>query len=283
MSHDICASLPNPRAPGHLSRVLGVRVDDIPRDVIVDRICDAAINEGRLLVLNVNVHMLMLAREHHWLRCFLDDADVVFCDGAGVQLASLLLTGARPHRSTPPEWAGAVTRRLARYDRSIYWLGGRPDATQKAARNFEAMHGARTAGWQHGFFDQRPGSADNRVLVARINRAAPDVLFVNMGMPLQEFWLYHHWPLLNVKVAVAAGALVDHAAGHVRRPPQWVANLGLEWAVRLAVEPRRLWRRYLIGLPMFGAVLLREMALRRETAPVVPLSEATSPSSTKLR
>jgi N-acetylglucosaminyldiphosphoundecaprenol N-acetyl-beta-D-mannosaminyltransferase len=283
MTQKICASLPNPGSPAHRSRVLGVRVDDIPRDVIVDRICDAAISEGRLLVLNVNVHMLMLAREHHWLRRFIDDADVVFCDGAGVQLASLLLTGARPHRSTPPEWAGAATRRLAGCGRSIYWLGGKPGATEKAARTFEAMHGARTAGWQHGFFDQRPGSADNQALVEHINRAAPDVLFVNMGMPLQEFWLYHHWPLLNVRVAVAAGALVDHAAGHVRRPPQWVANFGLEWAVRLAVEPRRLWRRYLIGLPMFGAVLLREMILRRETASMMPLFKATSLSSTELR
>jgi hypothetical protein len=138
----------------------------------------------------------------------------------------------------------------------------------------------RLAAW---LFDQRPGSADNQALVEHINRAAPDVLFVNMGMPLQEFWLYHHWLLLNVRVAVAAGALVDHAAGHVRRPPQWVANLWLEWAVRLAVEPRRLWRRYLIGLPMFGAVPLREMILRRETASMMPLSKATSPSSTELR
>ena len=283
MNHELRPSLNNPRSTVGRSRVLGVRVDDIPRDTIVDRICDTAVNEGRLLVLNVNVHMLMLAREHHWLRRFLDDADVVFCDGAGVQLASLLLTGTRPHRSTPPEWAGTATRRLAGRGRSIYWLGGRPDATERAARNFEAMHGARTAGWQHGFFDQRPGSADKHALVEHINRAAPDVLFVNMGMPLQEFWLYHHWPLLNVKVAVAAGALVDHAAGRVRRPPRWVANLGLEWAVRLAVEPRRLWRRYLIGLPLFGALLLREMVLRRESASRMTLSEATSPSSTKLQ
>ncbi len=283
MTHQLSASLPSVRFQVQSTRLLGVRVDDIPGDTIVDRIYDAAITEKRLLVLNVNVHMLMLAREHQWLRCLLDDADVVFCDGAGVQLASLLLTGARPHRSTPPEWAGTATRMLAKKNRSIYWLGGKPEVAEAAARNFEAMHGARTAGWQHGFFDQRPGSADNRAVVEQINRAAPDVLFVTMGMPLQEFWLHHHWPLLNVKVAIAAGALVDHAAGRVRRPPPWVANLGLEWAVRLAVEPRRLWRRYLLGLPTFGAVLLREMILRRETAAKMPLPEAASPTSTKLR
>ena len=67
---------------------------------------------------------------------------------------------------------------------------------------------------------------------------------MNMGMPLEERWLADHWDRLNVKVAVTAGALVDHVAGRVRRPPRWVANCGLEWAARLAIEPRRLWRRY---------------------------------------
>ena len=242
-------------------RLLGVRVDDILRDAIVDRICDDAAHDTRLLILNVNVHMLMLARQHPWLRRFLDEADVVFCDGAGVQLASLLLTGIRLHRCTPPEWAGTAARRLAEGGRSIYWLGGQPEVVEQAARNFEAAYAARTVGWQHGFFDHRPGSADNQRIVEQINRAAPDLLFVTMGMPLQERWLYDHWPLLNVRVAITAGALVDHAAGRVRRPPQWVANLGLEWAVRLAIEPRRLWRRYLLELPVFGAAVLKEMAL----------------------
>ena len=256
--------LPSSRAapfPLRSVRLLGVRVDDIPRDAIVDRICDDAAHGRRLLVLNVNAHMLMLARQHQWLGRFLDEADVVFCDGAGVQLASLLLTGTRPHRCTPPEWAGMAARRLAKEGRSVYWLGGQPGVVEQAARNFEAAYAARTVGWQHGFFDQRWGSADNRRIVEQINRAAPDLLFVTMGMPLQERWLYDHWPLLNVRVAITAGALVDHAAGRVRRPPRWVSNLGLEWAVRLAVEPRRLWRRYLLELPAFGAAVLKEMAL----------------------
>jgi N-acetylglucosaminyldiphosphoundecaprenol N-acetyl-beta-D-mannosaminyltransferase len=77
-----------------------------------------------------------------------------------------------------------------------------------------------------------------------------------MGMPRQERWLWDNWEELGPVVAITAGALVDHAAGRVRRPPRWVANLGVEWLVRLLREPRRLWRRYLLGLPVFGAYLL---------------------------
>lgn len=250
--------------------VLGVRVDDVPPDDIVDEICEAAAASRRLLVLNVNAHMLMLARRQAWLRAFLNEGQLVFCDGAGVQFASWLLTGHRPHRSTPPEWAETAGRRLGASGRSVFWLGGAPGVAEDAARRFGQLADIRTVGVHHGFFDHRPGSADNRALIAEINEAAPDLLFVAMGMPLQERWLHDHWPLLNATVAVTAGALVDHVAGRVRRPPRWVANCGIEWAVRLAVEPRRLWRRYLLGLPRFGAAVLGELVFRRDalTRPV---------------
>ena len=74
-----------------------------------------------------------------------------------------------------------------------------------------------------------------------------------MGMPRQERWLWETFDQLQTGVAITAGALVDHAAGRVRRPPRWVANLGVEWLVRLVREPRRLWRRYLLGLPALAS------------------------------
>ena len=150
----------------------------------------------------------------------------------------------------------------------MFWIGGAPGIAERAAQSYALATGTRTAGVQHGFFDHRAGSPDNRTLIERINRAEPDLLFVNMGMPLQERWLADHWDRLNAKVAIAAGALVDHLAGRVRRPPRWVANCGLEWAVRLAIEPKRLWRRYLVGLPAFGAAVANELmlnAIRRDT------------------
>jgi N-acetylglucosaminyldiphosphoundecaprenol N-acetyl-beta-D-mannosaminyltransferase len=94
-----------------------------------------------------------------------------------------------------------------------------------------------------------------------------------MGMPLQERWLATHWHALNARVAITAGALVDHAAGRVRRPPRWVANCGLEWAVRLAIEPRRLWRRYLLGLPSFGLAVLSELVTTSLHHPTAEPSE----------
>ena len=234
------------------ARVLGVRIDSVPSRVIVSEIIGAIDRGERALVVNANAHLLSLASQHGWIPALFDRAAIAFCDGAGAQLASRLLTGLTPARSTPPEWAEALGHALGARGGSVFWLGGAPEVVARAAANFEQRTGARTAGVAHGYFDHRAGSADNARLLEAIRAAAPDLLLVNMGMPLQERWLHDHWHLLDVPVALTAGALVDHVAGLVRRPPSWVSGCGMEWAYRLAVEPRRLWRRYLLGLPRLG-------------------------------
>jgi N-acetylglucosaminyldiphosphoundecaprenol N-acetyl-beta-D-mannosaminyltransferase len=210
-------------------------------------------------VVNANAHLVVLSQRNPWIRALFLKADIAFCDGAGVQLALRLLGGRRAHRTTPPEWIGAVLSAL-RSEASIFWIGGHPDVVAKAASRYEALYGVRTAGIQHGYFDMSARSSEATSLLQRINQAAPSILLVNMGMPRQERWVLENWDDLRTGVVITAGALVDHAAGRVRRPPRWVANLGLEWLVRLVIEPRRLWRRYLLGLPVFGFYMLRYAA-----------------------
>ena len=243
-------------------QVLGVELHDLSAEDIAERVAEAVLAQRRVLVVNANAHMLTLAQRRRWLRTFFKQADIAFCDGAGVQFAARLLTGRLPHRTTPPEWIEAAARRIGPTG-TVFWLGGARDVVGHAAALFAERTGTRCAGWQHGFFDARTGSADNLRIVAEINRVSPDLLVVNMGMPRQEQWLRDHWHLLNARAGITAGALVDHIAGRVRRPPRWVANMGLEWAVRLVIEPRRLWRRYLMGLPVFGGYVLRELVFGR--------------------
>jgi N-acetylglucosaminyldiphosphoundecaprenol N-acetyl-beta-D-mannosaminyltransferase len=239
-----------------LIEVMGLRLHNLHRDVIAERVKSAALSKQKMLVVNANAHLVVLAQTNSWIPKLFSRANIAFCDGAGVQLAIRLLTGRAAHRTTPPEWIGTMLESLG-LKASIFWLGGAPDVVAKAASRYEARFDVRTVGVQHGFFDMSPNSSDTLELIERINRAAPTILLVNMGMPRQERWLWENWDRLNPCVAITAGALVDHAAGHVRRPPRWVANLGIEWLVRLMREPRRLWRRYLLGLPVFGVYVLR--------------------------
>ncbi len=238
---------------------LGLQLDDMDGDAIAAAAASAVRERRSLLVLNANAHMVVLTRREPWLRDLLNRADIAFCDGAGVQFGAWLRNGRKPQRTTPPEWIDRFASQLP-VGASVFWLGGTPEMVERAAGIFAARHGLRTAGVQHGYFDHAPGSADNEALIRRINAASPDVLLVNMGMPLQERWLDHAWHRIDARVAITAGALVDHVAGRVRRPSRWVSNIGLEWVVRLVREPRRLWRRYVLGLPVFGVYVLRDIA-----------------------
>ena len=241
---------------------MGLRLHDVHRHVIADRVYHAALAGQKMLVVNANAHLVVLSQTHKWLRSMFAAADIAFCDGAGVQVAGRILTGRLLHRTTPPEWIGNVLQRLGPQG-SVFWLGGTEAAVARAADAFAARYGVRTAGWQHGYFDASPGSSETRAIIERINAVKPSVLLVNMSMPRQEEWLWTNWERLEPGVAITAGALVDHAAGRVFRPPRWVANLGVEWLVRLLREPRRLWRRYLLGLPIFGFYMVQYLIWRR--------------------
>ena len=266
MTTPAAATLPRPAEEGAARagnvvrrvRLCGLTIDDMGANAVVARIAAGLASGQRLLVLNANAHLITQAQRLPWLREFFNRADIAFFDGAGPQLAAWMRTGMRPARTTPPEWADRVGALVASRGGSVFWLGGTAETAARAADIFSARHGVRTAGWRDGFFDLDPASADSLALVEQINAARPDILFVNMGMPRQERWLNDNWHRIDAQVAITAGALVDHVAGKVRRPPRWVADLGLEWAVRLAVEPRRLWRRYLLGLPQFGLLVVSD-------------------------
>ncbi|MGI4745850.1 MAG: WecB/TagA/CpsF family glycosyltransferase [Janthinobacterium lividum] len=235
---------------------MGIDLHDLPREAIAERVLLAASAKRKMLVVNANANLVVLSQRETWLRSMFKQADIAFCDGAGVQLAGLILRGRIINRTTPPEWIGSVLERIGP-DASIFWLGGTEAAVTAAADTYSARYGVKTAGTQHGYFDASPGSSETKSVVEKINAANPSILLVNMGMPQQERWLWTNWDQLRPGVAITAGALVDHAAGSVSRPPRWVASMGIEWLVRLIREPRRLWRRYLLGLPVFGLYLLR--------------------------
>jgi N-acetylglucosaminyldiphosphoundecaprenol N-acetyl-beta-D-mannosaminyltransferase len=127
-----------------------------------------------------------------------------------------------------------------------------------AARGADAVR-ARWAGVRistaDGFFDV--GGAENARLIERINREAPDVIFVGMGMPRQEQWILRNYDWLKRGVVFPVGAAFDYEAGAARTPPRWTGPLGLEWLFRFAAEPRRLFARYFVEpwvlLPAFVA------------------------------
>jgi N-acetylglucosaminyldiphosphoundecaprenol N-acetyl-beta-D-mannosaminyltransferase len=102
-------------------------------------------------------------------------------------------------------------------------------------------------GYQHGYFDK----SHSDPVIKEINAKRPDILFIGFGTPIQELWLDQHREDLNVPVCWTVGALVDFVSDTVSRGPRWMLDHNLEWLYRFVIEPRRMWRRYLIGNTRF--------------------------------
>jgi N-acetylglucosaminyldiphosphoundecaprenol N-acetyl-beta-D-mannosaminyltransferase len=243
--------------------VLGVGVDPVTVEGLHREVGRLIRNEHRGSVLNVNVHCLNLCYDDPELRGFLNGADIVFCDGAGVMLAARLLGRRIPERITYADWAWRLAAFAEAEGFSVYLLGARSGVAQEAARRLQARYpDLQIVGVRHGFFDHAAGSPENEAVVKVINGLRPDILLVGMGMPLQEYWLMENRNRLEVGVVLTGGAVFDYVSGGLRRGPRVLTDSGFEWLARLLIEPRRLWRRYLIGNFLFLLRVLRQRLVK---------------------
>ena len=232
--------------------VLGVGVDPVTVEELHAEIKRLASSGERGTVLNVNANCLNLLYDDDALRGFFNGADLVFCDGSGVMLAARLLGGRIPERITYADWAWRLAAFAEAEGLSLFLLGAEPGVARRAAQELRTRFPELDiSGVEDGYFDHTSGSRQNEAVLRKVNAARPDILIVGMGMPLQERWLMENRYRIDAGVALTGGAVFDYVSGGLRRGPRLLTDNGFEWLARLLVEPRRLWRRYLIGNPLF--------------------------------
>jgi N-acetylglucosaminyldiphosphoundecaprenol N-acetyl-beta-D-mannosaminyltransferase len=210
------------------------------------------------------VHTVMLCREDPELRAAVLASSMTVPDGQPLVWALRALGHALPDRVYGPDLMAAYCERSALNGTSQYLYGGRePGALDRLERSLrERYPGLRIAGGHSP--PHRPlGAAEEREVAERINRAHPDVVWVGIGVPKQEKWMARMRDALEAPVLVGVGAAFDFHAGLVPQAPPSLQRAGLEWAYRLAREPRRLWRRYLTYNPRFVVAFARQYARRR--------------------
>lgn len=175
----------------------------------------------------------------------LERADLVLPDGVGVAIAARYLGNPVRENVNGTDMLPYLCRR----GHSLYLLGAAPGVAEKTRENLERdFPGVRIAGTGHGYFADAAAEAE---AIAEINRARPDILLVAMGVPRQEKWIFAHREELDCKVAIGVGGLFDFASGRIPRAPKWMLKMKIEWIYRLYNEPIRLFRRYIIGNPLF--------------------------------
>jgi N-acetylglucosaminyldiphosphoundecaprenol N-acetyl-beta-D-mannosaminyltransferase len=245
----------------------GTPIDRISMDYAVLLLTEALLHRGSrppLTVVGPNAHLVTLAQRNQAFAEALQSADISIPDGISVVLASRLLRAPIPERVTGGDLLERMCAESARHGFRVFFLGGLPGAAVMAAHNLrDRFPGLNIC----GKYCPNPGFENNPAELTHIrgliDSTTPDLLCVAFGAPKQEIWIQQNRHQLPVGAILPVGAALDTQAGLRRRAPLWIQRIGLEWFFRLVMEPRRLWRRYLIGNTRFVFLVLRQYARER--------------------
>lgn len=229
---------------------MGIGIDVIDLQGLIQKVHTFIVSKHRAKIMYVNIHAMNIACENRTHRKALNDADLVYCDGEGVRLGARILGEILPQRMTGADWIWELCAMCEKKGYSLYLLGGERGVGERAALKLQGRYpDMEIAGTHHGFF-QKEGEENDKV-ISLVNEKSPDILLVGFGSPLQEIWIHENFEKFDAFVVWAVGAVVDFVSEKVPRGPRWMLDNGLEWLFRLMVEPRRMWKRYIIGNLVF--------------------------------
>lgn len=237
-------------------RILNGAFDPITIPEAVDAV-GAMIRAGqRGWVATVNVAVLMMMRSDPRLQSFVDRSALVVADGQPIVFASRWISASLPGRVAGIDLLEALLTRAESEQLGVFLLGARTGVVEAAVRRIgDRWPDLRVCGAADGYFSSEEAAERAR----DVARSGAQILVVGMGVPRQEYFLETHWLELGATVAIGVGGALDVLAGVQPRAPEVLQKLGLEWLFRLAHEPRRLWRRYLVTNSQFVFLLLREL------------------------
>jgi N-acetylglucosaminyldiphosphoundecaprenol N-acetyl-beta-D-mannosaminyltransferase len=244
--------------------VVGVPLAVIDYEQTLDWIDSVAAQRERGYVCVCNVHTVMASHEDPELRAALLRSSLNVPDGQPLVWAMNALGHSLEDRVYGPELMARAAARASSTGQRFYLYGGRDqDALGQLGVNLRRRFpGLRIVGGYSPPFRPLTGE-EQAALVAEINDSEADVVWVGIGVPKQEKWMAAIRPYLKAPILIGVGAAFDFHAGRVPQAPLWLQRHGLEWAYRLAHEPRRLWRRYLRYNPRFAIAFTRQLAEHR--------------------
>ncbi len=181
-------------------------------------------------------------------------ADMVSADGQSIVWAARFLGRPLPERVAGIDLMEKLVELSAAKGYRVFLFGSKQEVLERAVAHYLSKYPRlQLAGYRNGYFQP----SDDTHIVAQIRDARPDILFVAFSSPKKEYWVRDHLPELGVPFCMGVGGSLDVVVGDVKRAPRWAQRSGLEWLYRFLQEPRRMWRRYLVGNVAFAWLVLK--------------------------
>ena len=256
----------NVAAPGRL-QIGRIPVDRVTFDGALARVTGLVEGQRGGIVFTPNVDHVVLASEDARFRAAYAAADVSVADGMPIVWASHALGQPVPEKISGSDLVPRLMALAETKGWRVYLLGGSTRVAAAALLRLGLLHPKlELVGTASPRIDLAEPEGARAAVLDGIRASRPDLVLVCLGAPKQELWIHEVAAALRPAVLLGVGAAVDFLAGTTRRAPRWMSQVGLEWAYRLAREPRRLWRRYLVHDPKFLAILLADLWRRRAIA-----------------
>ena len=231
--------------------VMGLQFDNVTMDEALGAAKALLSGDHAACVVTPNAEIAYEALHDEALRTLLNRADLMLPDGAGVVLASKLLKTPVKQKVAGVDFADGLLGILEKTGQSLYLLGSKPGIGELAAQKMMQKHPKlKIAGIADGYFK------DEGPVIEKINASGADALFVCLGAPKQEQFMFRHQGELHVRLMAGLGGSLDSFAGTVKRAPKWMIRLNLEWLYRLSKEPKRFKR--MLRLPKYLWAVLRK-------------------------
>jgi exopolysaccharide biosynthesis WecB/TagA/CpsF family protein len=264
------------------SRLFGLAIDNTRLGLAAKDMAQAARDGRRMRVVFVNAHAVNTALASRSYKATITGADRIYADGSGMAIAARLCGTPLIDNVNGTDLFPLLCREAVAAKTGIFLLGGLPGVADQAARtitDFGMEHAI--VGTHHGYFDH--GTADEDRVIDAINASGARIVLVGMGVPVQDQWAERNAPRLRAPVIAGVGGLFDFFSGAVSRSPKAMRSVGCEWMWRLALEPRRMAKRYLVGNATFLAHALREAHHLRANATTTPVRTpaASKPEHTR--
>jgi len=224
--------------------LLGAAMDLVRPEEVLHFIRSRVEARAKAVVANHNLHSLYLIRRSAEMQALYARAEIVEVDSTPLLAWARFVHGRGQafHRCTYLDWREMFWSLAQAQGWRVYYLGGAPRVVEAAMAALNVRWPGLKLGGRHGYFAR----GDEGAVAEEISTFEPDVLFVGMGMPLQETWIERNFDALPNCVILPVGAAYDYEAGVQTPAPRWLGRLGLEWLFRLVRDPRRLFRRYCV-------------------------------------